>query len=237
MGVIGRPLDEAAIGRKLEDMQRQITALQNASRIGNTAIDGGDLTIKGGALRLVDEQGKTIVYIGRRDDDLGSFAAIIFTRPDGSYTFTQEREYWSLNDQQNNVVFSDDAVSGQGIARPYIPSGRFVDAAQYSGALTATTASTGFVDLQSTAWTKQHPRVRLFVIQSTGSTTAEWRVMQNDSNEVFRTTTNSGSGWSFWEFPIDGGWLSWSKLTIQGRVASGAGTIGVRVLSELGIQS
>jgi hypothetical protein len=109
---------------RIKQLERQYQQLWKAIGLTSATIEKGGLTLLNDAfIRMVDDNGHEIVYLG--PDSTGQ--QIIRIRREGGkdvlYTYTAlgGRQYWALTDNNNDIVFSDDAVSGQGIARPHLP--------------------------------------------------------------------------------------------------------------------
>jgi hypothetical protein len=111
------------IPRKLADLERQIAELRSARRGESTGISRGGITLTDDSfLRMVSDADVEVVYIGPDEDGKQIFrlrrengAGLLRTGTAGSNNF------WALTDNQNRVIFSDDAIAGKGMARPWLP--------------------------------------------------------------------------------------------------------------------
>lgn len=228
----------------IEDMLRRLRGLENGSQLA------AGVTISQGGLTVVDPNtGTTIFRLGLYplNDGSGRKQMVLFLyRNDGSivqamwdgnttdgHPFQQALQWF---DRNGDTVFSDDTTSGQGIARPYIPMGAFVDAL----VPTATTTNTTFTLLQSLVGVKQHPKVQgQILVYADSGTTGTIELVDQDGNVLFTTNLTSGQfGYlSYGPVALAGEHEKAISLNIQGKVLTGAGKVGARGVSALGIQS
>lgn len=231
--------------RKLRDRIKQ---LETAAPLRNAAIsDGGQLIVRG-------TEGNAIVLLGRYDvpgyekpdghkqmvvgiwRDTGELA---FEMIDAEPTIDGFQQYWALLDRSGNRVVSDDATSGQGLARPYLPA-VFYD---YPAAPTQTTSSAAFATLQrASGFIKQHPRIQVGVLVLTDAgTTGQVRLWDATNGVQIGSTISVGAGvfqgYNIGPAPISGAHMDGIDLDIQARVLSGPGSIGVQATTAYGIQS
>lgn len=198
------------------------------STLHNASISGGGLLIRDdGALEVVTSTGVYVLYSRRALDGKREFGVV---RDNGTYvirTFAVSGEQaWALHDNQNGIVFSDDAAAGQGIARPSIsmPTRRV----RFDG-LPNTDNGTFDAVLDSGFFYKQHPMayVQLVHCSSTSGTTGEARLML-DGVQVGSTITvgfavtyvNVGP------FAVPGSHMSQHRLVLECRRTGGAGRVG-----------
>lgn len=111
------------ISRKVADLERQITELRSARKAQATGVSKGGITLtEDSFIRMVTDLGVEAVYFGpddngrqifrlRREQDRGIFAT-------GS---AGGRDFWALFDNTNHIIMSDDATTGRGMARPWLP--------------------------------------------------------------------------------------------------------------------
>lgn len=142
----------------------------------------------------------------------------------------------TLFDQTGSVVFSDDDVSGQGIARPYLAIPLYPTAfANFVG-----TTSTAFVDLYGGTSYKQQPRayVRVMAGNDTSGATGEVRVMVNGVQLGATASTGfSVAAYDFGPLPVDGANMDPLVVSVQARMVSGTGSVKVSPATSTGFQS
>jgi hypothetical protein len=223
-------------------------AMRSVSPRG-ASLSEGDFTITGGTLKVLAPDGGNSFWLGsivpalpdgsyqpgfilRRED--GTLAAALFdpTPVPGDY-----HQFFALYDRAGNVIVSDDTNSGQGIARPYVPSAfypsRFAD-------FTASSTAAAFETVFDARVPKQHPclEVGYRASMDTTGTTGEVRVMVNGvqlgatSTEGFAVASRfTGS------FPVAGAHLSQLIVEIQARRTSATGALRVEPLYCMGRQT
>lgn len=216
-------------------VEKRVEEIWKKVGLASAVIRRGGLTLLEDAyLRMVDDNDHEIVYIG--PDNEGK--QIIRIRREGGaevlYTYTAQggRQFWALTDNAQQIVFSDDAVSGQGIARPWVPipvqTTRFDDL--------PSTPNTNWDQLQSTAWRpKQHPlwKVSISHCVDNPDTTGEARIML-DGVQVGNTVTVAWlNAWTdVGPFPVPGTHMSLHQLELQCRRAAGTGRVGANMTVE-----
>lgn len=175
--------------KKLQELQRQITALKTALTLESSSIGAGGLrvegeggvTIDGGDLRVIDANGATLVELGELSTgDIGW----TFRFDDGRSLFNRQgdpgRQFWAFWDQSDNIIVSNDAISGVGLARPFLPYSLVPTENAESGpthiwpSTTATTAGTSLLGLVVPV---QHPRIHIgATVVTDGGGTGHWRL-------------------------------------------------------------
>lgn len=249
MGQYATPGDDTSqFLAELADLKRRIKDLETAAPLRNASIsDGGQLVIKG-------VNGNTMVRLGRSDDpslvapdghkqmvvqmfrDTGEGAFVIADPLPGVGGFHQ---FWALFDLQNNIVASDDATSGQGLARPSLP----VPFYDYTGAPPVTTTSATFATLQrSGKFIKHHPRLQAQLLVASGaSTTGEVRLWDATHGVQIGATVSLAAGvFTFVDIgpaAVTGAHMEQVDIDVQARRITGAGTIGAQVFGAYGVQS
>jgi hypothetical protein len=231
-----------ALARRIRDLERRLDAVQSSTPARNTTISGGaGLTIKdGGQFRIIDPDGTVIAEFGALPDraprsdgkpqvgwilrrDNGEPAAACLTNVIGGL------QAWQWLDRSGNVLLADDALSGVGLAVPFLPM--VWGLARYTDWPTTTSAT--FEDIYRCRIIKQHHNIQyaLAHTSSTSGTTGEVRVML-DGTQI-GTTISTGFVISFPTISVDidaiGGHLTSHVLTVQARRTAGAGAIHVSV--------
>lgn len=221
---------------RIKQLERQYQQLWKAIGLTSATIEKGGLTLLNDAfIRMVDDNGHEIVYLGPD----GTGQQIIRIRREGgssvlyTYTVTNGNQFWALTDTSSNIVISDDAQSGQGIARPYIPLPHGV----YDWNVLPKTTSTAFTTLDEIRYYKQQPRVNMTLrIGAVIGSTGEWRVLQDN------TVKASGPigpvlDVAFASFEVAGTHMAPLGIDVQARVTSGPGPVSACIREATGVQS
>lgn len=176
------------------------------AKIGAKVIEiTGELAMNAGAiLRAKYTSGGSALYVG--PVTLGGQPAqgVLINRPDGSRAFDvtgaeDGQGFIGIWDRSSHVIFSDDAVSGQGVARPWIPYTPIETAKLTSPSVIVTTST--WTSVHTVQGIMQHPKMRLgggFI--AFGSDTGKIRLISGGS--------------SFWESPVLGPGFVWYRETI-----------------------
>lgn len=121
MGQVNQPSN---LLDRIKRLERQYQQLWKALGLTSAIIERGGLTLVNDAfLRMIDDNQDEIVYLG--PDDQGK--QIIRVRREGGttvlYTYTADGglQFWALTDNAGRIVVSDDAETGTGLARPWLP--------------------------------------------------------------------------------------------------------------------
>lgn len=232
------PPDANYLMQRLANLEREVRELRAARSAEATTIGAGGQTITGGFLRML-HAGVEIVFIGR---DANNTPIFRLRYPDGNtmfftYLITGEGWYFAWCDQQGNILVSSDAISGQGLARPYIPIPWYPRDDQYS--FYSTTISTSFQTCDEVRWVKQHPIVNLVMSTKTsdGVSTGSWQVLQDGITVVASgSIAATGTGVSV-RFAVTGSHMSPLSLDVQLKRNTGAGSVGALIKSVTGEQS
>lgn len=191
--------------RRVTDLERQVRELQAGRRLENATIGagglkvkggggvavqdgggitvegGGQLIVRGGALRASNSEGVEQVYVGPISvAGAPAGTGFIFRRFTGEQVFglegaDPEHQYLAVRDAEGNIIFSDDAGTGQGLARPWLPvTWAGSDFTQWPG-----TTSGSFASVVETAIPRQQPKLFVRVRHTTdvSGTTGELRLM------------------------------------------------------------
>lgn len=140
-------------------------------------------------------------------------------------------------DLAGNLLLGDDAVSGQGLTRPYIP----LPMLPASTAMDVTTTSAVFVDLWVGVIYKQHPLVLAYplVRASDATTSGELQLYDATGAAVLVNPVVVGLGFSGYKLlgpvALPGGHLAARTISLQARRTAGAGTIGGRLACCYGL--
>jgi hypothetical protein len=175
-------------------LRREVDELRKRVGIGNATISGGTFTVQdNGVIRMVDADGHVILYFGPGGDG----KQIIRIRRDGGsdvmYTYTTDsgRQFWALTDGNSGIVASDDALSGSGLARPWIP----VSLEQVRFANMPTVTNGSFETVWEANFQKTHPFVQLFTVEGCDSATnGEGQIVITDSHGAARVADSWSLG-------------------------------------------
>lgn len=238
------PRQASTIASKHNDLVRRVHGLEAGMLLkGGVTIDKGGLTVidpnNGDPFfvlklePLQDGSGRQqmIFALYREDGSLAFVLGDLGTTP--GHTFEQALQWF---DRAGNIIVADDTTSGQGLARPYLSMGTFVD----DTVPTATTTSTTFATLQTLSGFKQHPKIfgQILTYSDTG-TTGTIQLVDQSSNVLFTTNLASGqfSYVTFGPVALAGVHEAGIVLSIQGKVLTGTGKVGARGVSAIGVQT
>jgi hypothetical protein len=227
-GYKARPEGMAAIAKRLDDMQKQIDALRNASGIQNGSIDnGGQLVVK-------DVNGNQVVKLGY--DSAGVRGAAL-TSPSGVdmlnfYVQTGTGlPYLVILDSTSNLALATDSDGdGSGLYWPWIP----VPIQTQKIANWPSTNSTSFDTVSSGGSYKFSQRLHVYanVICDGGATAGQARILVNGTQVGSTVNVSTTLGTTFMGTPdfasnvlaADYAWLE-----IQAKVTAGSGNCRVQV--------
>lgn len=165
--------NESPLDQQFEDriarLERMVEALMGSNNIRNTTITAP------GKLRVLKANGTldrnsgdpvnpdpdSVLYAGILPDVVGGGkAGLLVRREDGTFALvvgaqSGAYQYLAIQDRTGNVIISDDALSGGGIARPYIPM-NFSDG---NSAHWGSTTSATFVSLYTHIGFRMQPKL------------------------------------------------------------------------------
>lgn len=213
------------IARRLRDLQRQVDELKTARSLESSTIGRAGITVSGGgSLRVLDDAGNVIAYIGGFAD--GSFGAEI-SRADGSVAFEANQDFVALRDQSGAIIVSDDATSGKGLATPYIGGAVWIPT---NVALWPATTNGTFTGIANALYMAQNPKLQWSIQHGADAGTAgQVRLIVNGTQ--VGTTQNVSSSFAFWtQFGVDlpAGIELFSSLvdvSVEAKRTSGTGKI------------
>lgn len=225
---------------KIKQLEQRIRNLETNNRAGFTSADSGMQVFN------TSDENKFQIYInGAKQVDVGSNGGtpdIRILRSNGLTALFlvkfADREIIGLQDGSLHTIVADDAVTGFGLARPWLPI-PFYDDIQFAPA--RTTASATFVDLQYANYMIQQPFVFVnsLVVSSDGTTSGEIALTVNGDllpETIVPIPVGSNAifvhGINFAWYGINYG--ETCELVVQARRTAGAGTIGVRTVHAYG---
>lgn len=140
--------------------------------------DGGDINLRdGGTLRLFDSLGNRILLAGYSPST--GHSGLVTVRADGTVSFQADNSgFVGIIDRSANIIVSDDATSGVGLATPHLCGSTLQDTNVLNWP--ATTASS-WTTIASCFLERQNPRIAWTIALSAYSTgvTGEFRLMVN----------------------------------------------------------
>lgn len=122
MGKVNRPSN---LLDRIKRSERELQRLWKAVGLSSATIARGGLTLlRDSFLRMVDDNDTEIVYIGPDSDGKQAFrlrreSGTLMFRTAGSSVFG--RDWWEWTDSEGRGLVADDAETGVGLARPWIP--------------------------------------------------------------------------------------------------------------------
>lgn len=240
--------------RLRQALSRSATRPQLGITSGDFEINGGSMTIRGdGGLSMKSAEGVEIFSAfgrtGEPEPDGSPQPQVRMYRADGTPAFylwdplpLQDgyRQFWSWYDREGNLLVGDDANSGRGLARPYVPwAVRNENGSDY----VTPNSTASFLDVHYITGWIQHPKVKVpmsVIAPATGA--GEVQIVDDVSGAILAGPTAVPAGTSiapFYEFnvdPISNMW-EYHYLRVQTRRTSGTGNIQSRVWSAYGVQS
>lgn len=222
---------EGRIGTLADYLDRQARkAAENMRKtLFSAVISAGGLLIRDdGAFQIISADGSFTLYARRGSDGKREFGLL---RDNGTFvlrTFSTAGGYqaWALHDNSNNITNSDDAESGQGIARPYLSIP--VQTQRWDN-LPSTSLDT-FEAVETTNYQfKQHPRwfVQIRHCSTAADTTGELRLTLDGVQVGDPTPVAFTSAWvNVGPIAVPGTHMSQHILNLECRRTAGTGRVG-----------
>jgi hypothetical protein len=237
------PKDDDLIGR-ISELERKVAELGRQT-LENVIIPRGGIRLKGGGeLAAEMPNGISMFYLGELTVGAVAFRGIIMRRQDGTPMFYTSipgsdptKIFFAWLDRSGNVLVSDDATAGTGLARPYIatPAAR----AKYTSWESTTSAT--YESLWHVRHIKQHPKVRgrIYATTDVAGTTGDWQIIVADTGEVLATgsVTFSQGAQQWGPVTLVGTLYADITLTIQARRTAGTGAVRIEHQFTAGVQS
>jgi hypothetical protein len=253
MGTPNYPKD---MGTEWQDMKRNVKNLFTSANYRRALQQIGATGLKvykslemqaGSFMSFKYENGSIGMWLGRHTTGSEDVDGMFIRRADGSIAFwihshtVGDGGFTAIYDKNQNIIFSDDGDSGQGIARPWIPYS-FVNSTELTSPpaarQTSATTDTALVTAQINV---QHPRLRMLAyVLNPGSGTNEVKVKNNTTGETLYSQTYAGLNPGFVDVTMDIGSSNWADMIIVDvtcRRSAGAGAVGITVLGLWGVQS
>lgn len=242
MGKVNQPSDTNSV---IREHGRLIAELFKKVGLSSAVISRGGLTILNeGELVAVNEDDIETFKIGQVEFGEGSSYGMRLNYEDGTrgivFGGTPGQQVFALCDETGDYIVTNDAASGHGLARPYIPL-RIVPSSEaqvYGSSFYPSHTSGSFTRLWYGFNPVFHPRVQIGVATATvGGGTARWRLLINGT-DVTGEVTSSGSrtvaipGWGTSVLPAQT-----VEFTVEGRAADGASNVLLNVDRFFALQS
>jgi hypothetical protein len=234
-------------------IQEEIAAFAGSGFLRNASISGGaGLTIAdGGKFRAeypkdVATSGQPLFYLGRIVDAVtGEYlgTGMLLQAPDGTDMMTVRTDakfgttMHNVCDSGGRIIVSNDAATGQGLARPYVPAGFYRQ--RYADWSVQTTAG-AWEGLWKGEIVKQHPRLSVAVQVSTtaSDTTGEVRVLVDGAQlGAVQSVGFALAVKLIGPAAVAGDHMKVLTVEIQGQRTAGTGGLKVEPLHLLGVQS
>lgn len=224
------------------DITDRLSTLESSPRAPTTAVDSG-------TWKFIASDGNEVIKFG--DEGGGNGVGWVFRRGgNGSLAFylggnPSGNQFWSLNDNIGNTIMADDAATGQGISRPYVPY-MAVKYSEYVSVIGAQTTSATFVPAYIIAGIKQHPIIETqYEISTPAGVSAQVQLVDTTSSDpasaivIAGPDTYPGNTFTIINVTgsLDGLHMQHFKLDLQYRVSAGAGTIGITHVYSYGRQT
>ena len=250
------PADPQTLARKVAALEREVRELRAARRLESATVGaGGVRIINGGRLAMDTVPGVRMVDIGSITD--GRFnhpdgrpqQAMWLRREDGTLIMScfsgigTEQQAWNFYDRDGRSVFSEDTVSGSGLARPYLPV-PMAPAYQGGWDYWPRTSSTTAQELWTAKMYKQQPKLivtfRAAVDTSGATGVVDLTVGLANTTNVVASATVAFSVDYFTFGPIDlTAYAHMQQLDVKLRAyrTAGTGTVRASLLSAYTVQS
>lgn len=221
---------------QIKKLTKRVSNLETNNRAGQTSVDSGGFRIN------VNADNEFEIYIDGTLRFKASSDDIRYFRPDGLTAFflTEFANRYIIGFQDNSLhtVMGDDAITGFGLARPWIPI-PFYDDLQFVPDRTTTSAS--YVNLQWAKYNVQHPFVFVqSLVRASDGTTGGDIILKVNGTQVNTTATPIpvGSNTTFTQ-SINFAYYGVAhgedvEIVVAARRTAGAGTIGVRTVHAYG---
>lgn len=223
--------------RMIRDLERRLREAIAGRRLESAEIGAGVVRVTGGRIEILSEDLTALVaWLGTGPTGLRGWA---LHRHDGTPVFRLfpggEDQFWELLDVAGNRLVSDDAVTGTGLARPYLPVHWRDVSVPYKS-----TTSGSFSAIFDANWQVQHPRIKVTLqVNVPAGTTGEWELRTAGGTVL---ATHQATQSEFFDLigtavtaEVNVG--SEVTLEVRHRRVSGAGTVETRLLDSHGIQS
>lgn len=229
MGQVNQPSNLFDLYRQL---RKEFAEFRKNVGLSSAILRKGGLSLLEDAfLRMVDDLGVEIVYIGPD----GAGRQMIRIRREGgadilyTYAAITGTQFWALTDADSNIIMSDDAVSQQGIARPSVPIetriARWDNLPSTDQAEFETVTDTGF-------FFKQQPflHAQLLTCTTNPGTSGEARLMLDGVQVGSIVPVAFSLNFASATFVVPGSHMSQHRLELECRRTAGTGRVGASMV-------
>lgn len=232
---------------RITRLERELAEVRKRVGLSSATISGGDLTVQeGGTIRLKHPNGTIVAQVGNLGQINGEDVwGVQFKRPDGSEamfvygTESGAATFVGMRDRAGNIVVSDDGVTGEGLATPYIPI-PFGQRGDPSSSTPWRTSSSTWTNLSEGWFIRQNPRATVKIIRACSAPAAEVQLINGFTGDVLAGPVSFGNSWDYTTLgpiTVPGAYQDEVDLMVQARVTSGSGTVGLAVVGAWGHQS
>jgi hypothetical protein len=220
---------------RIAALERAIESLTLARNLRSSTIDDpGVLQVRTGNI--------VTALFGRLSDGL---MGVVLRRQSGELAFSVQgnqqdpsTQFVALWDRAGNIIVSDDATSGQGLARPWLPV-LFGPSAMPAGAPSTTSAT--FDTLWRTLQDKQHPRLKVvYMVQADADTAGEVQLWDGPTATELDLQVIEAGAYRYVYPPrvsVPGGFSADMDVQVRARRTAGTGVLRVQVFLAMGVQS
>jgi hypothetical protein len=248
------PSDITTLARKIQTLENEVRELRAARRLESATVGAGGLGIaEGGRFFMRTPDGVRMVDTGAINNGAynnpdgsqqlanflkrqnGQLALSVFASPGSGAT-----QFWALWDDAGNIIVSDDAVTGQGLGRPYMPVEMW-PAFEAGWDYWPRTVSATMQELWGGQIYSQQPRIAVVVRASTDTsgTTGQLQLTINGvaqgsaQNVAFSVGLISLGPFSLADF----GHMDQVAIAVTGKRTAGTGALRATVYSAYTLQS
>ena len=247
------PADPQTLARRLAQLEREVRELRAARRLEQATVGAGGVRIvNGGRLAMDTVSGVRMVDVGSITDgrfnhpDGRAQQAIWLRREDGTAIMScfsgigSELQAWNFYDRDGRSVFSEDTVSGSGLARPYLPV-QMGPSIQSGWDYWPRNSTTTMAELWRGMIYKQQPRV-VVVMDAAMDTSGATGFIEMRINGIAQGSPTSvdfnGNYYTLGPFDLTSfAHMQQVAISVHGRRNTGTGTIRASVYSAYTIQS
>lgn len=223
------------------NLERGLEAVRKLAGLTSAIISRGGLTlINDSFIKMVSSLGFQIVYIG--PSDVSGKQIIEIRRHNGTFVLRTAvyaptgEQYWAMYDRNGNILISDDAFSGYGLANPWLSYPLYPRFSMAAGIYLYMFVPVASVTSETVIWDGRIPALHHGFVgidgiwgQATGSNSSTYRLKLNGTTVGTWNETGIVAG-SRGPFDVhtfmNNQWIS-VQLTVQ---ASGSGDVGAQVL-------
>lgn len=231
--VVGTSGGQDPIAAKLAELQRQIDELGRRT-LNNANIGSGGLTVQeGGEFVVLHPSGDWLFKVAKGAQ--GKYFLSIH-RDDGTTAFeigttTGGNQYWAMYDRSGNIVASDDAISGQGMSRPWLN----IPMLNTTVASLPTTTSASWLSVASSGWIqKQQPYIeaQALLLSNTGGVgQARYTINGTQVGDVMPIADGMFGWTSLQTLAVAGNFADYFRLELQLQLTNATGNVAGGIIA------